>query len=337
LSTSCEGREAAAAAQPAVAPRRASQHRLREHQDRRRKVTRALEKQGFGVATLSGDVPQAKRERLLGKFQRGEIEILVATDVAARGLHIPAVSHVFNYDLPQDAEDYVHRVGRTARLGAEGDAISFACDLYAMTLPDIEAYIEQKIPTAPITADLLVAPPPRVRANAPARRTPTKKPRTMRATPPAHRPRAQRRKVDRSGSSSRSGRSRGGRGEGASGWRCAQRGAAQRRIRRAQGRREIRRRRRRRRVARARQRRRRWRRATQAPTPRWPRPQQASGRRNGERRRERYAGRATPERRAQTAPRARTHDAHRRAGRSPAPVAPKQGFFRRIVRMFTSR
>ncbi len=132
------------------------------------KVTRALERQGFGVATLSGDVPQAKRERLLGKFQRGEIEILVATDVAARGLHIPDVTHVFNYDLPQDAEDYVHRVGRTARLGAEGDAISFACDLYAMTLPDIEAYIEQKIPTASITAELLETPPPRARAQAPA-------------------------------------------------------------------------------------------------------------------------------------------------------------------------
>ena len=82
------------------------------------------------------------------RFQKGDIEILVATDVAARGLHIPAVSHVFNYDLPQDAEDYVHRIGRTARLGAEGDAISFACDMYAMGLPDIEAYIEQKIPVA---------------------------------------------------------------------------------------------------------------------------------------------------------------------------------------------
>jgi ATP-dependent RNA helicase RhlB len=128
------------------------------------KVTRTLERQGFTVAALSGDVPQAKRERLLAKFQKGEIEILVATDVAARGLHIPAVSHVFNYDLPQDAEDYVHRVGRTARLGAEGDAISFACDLYAMTLPEIESYIEQKIPTAPITQDLLVIPPPRARA-----------------------------------------------------------------------------------------------------------------------------------------------------------------------------
>jgi len=128
------------------------------------KVTRSLERQGFTVATLSGDVPQAKRERLLGKFQRGEIEVLVATDVAARGLHIPDVSHVFNYDLPHDPEDYVHRIGRTARLGAEGDAISFACDLYAMGLPDIESYIEQKIPTAPITPDLLVVPPPRPRA-----------------------------------------------------------------------------------------------------------------------------------------------------------------------------
>ncbi len=129
------------------------------------RVTRALERQGHRVATLSGDVPQAKRERLLAKFQRGEIELLVATDVAARGLHIPAVSHVFNFDLPQDAEDYVHRIGRTARLGAEGDAISFACDRYAMGLPDIEAYIEQKIPTAPVTADLLVVPEPKPRAD----------------------------------------------------------------------------------------------------------------------------------------------------------------------------
>ena len=85
----------------------------------------------------------------------------MATDVAARGLHIPDVSHVFNYDLPQDGEDYVHRIGRTARLGAEGDAISFACDLYAMSLPDIEHYIGQKIPVQGIAADLLVVPKPR--------------------------------------------------------------------------------------------------------------------------------------------------------------------------------
>jgi len=128
------------------------------------RVTRALERHGHRVATLSGDVPQAKRERLLARFQKGEIELLVATDVAARGLHIPAVSHVFNFDLPQDAEDYVHRIGRTARLGAEGDAISFACDLYAMGLPDIEAYIDQKIPTAAVEPSLLVVPPPKPRA-----------------------------------------------------------------------------------------------------------------------------------------------------------------------------
>ncbi len=125
------------------------------------RVTRSLERQGHRVATLSGDVPQAKRERLLAQFQKGNIEILVATDVAARGLHIPAVSHVFNFDLPQDAEDYVHRIGRTARLGAEGDAISFACDRYAMGLPDIETYIGQKIPTASVTPEMLVIPPPR--------------------------------------------------------------------------------------------------------------------------------------------------------------------------------
>ena len=125
------------------------------------KVARRLEKQGFRVGMLSGDVPQKKRQSLLGKFQRGEIEILIATDVAARGLHIPDVTHVFNYDLPMDAEDYVHRIGRTARLGAEGDAISFACDMYAQGLPDIEAYIGQKIPVARVEPELLVVPPPR--------------------------------------------------------------------------------------------------------------------------------------------------------------------------------
>ncbi|HET7843958.1 MAG TPA: ATP-dependent RNA helicase RhlB [Xanthomonadales bacterium] len=119
------------------------------------KVARALERAHFSVGVLSGDVPQSKREKLLAKFKRGELEILVATDVAARGLHIPDVSHVFNYDLPFDAEDYVHRIGRTARLGAEGDAISFACELYAMSLPDIEKYIGQSIPRSPVDPALL--------------------------------------------------------------------------------------------------------------------------------------------------------------------------------------
>ena len=125
------------------------------------RVAERLQKQGILAGTLSGDVPQKKREKLLARFQRGEMEALVATDVAARGLHIEGVSHVFNYDLPQDAEDYVHRIGRTARLGAEGDAVSFACDLYAMSLPDIEAYIGQKIPAVTVTPDLLLSPKPR--------------------------------------------------------------------------------------------------------------------------------------------------------------------------------
>ncbi|HET6553903.1 MAG TPA: DEAD/DEAH box helicase [Dyella sp.] len=122
------------------------------------RITDRLKRQGYRVGALSGDVPQLKRQKLLQRFQEGQLDILVCTDVAARGLHIPAVSHVFNYDLPQDAEDYVHRIGRTARLGAEGDAISFACDLYAMSLPDIETYIGQRIPVATIEPDMLVMP-----------------------------------------------------------------------------------------------------------------------------------------------------------------------------------
>ena len=123
------------------------------------RVARALERAGYRVGVLSGDVPQKKRESLLKKFQAGQLELLVATDVAARGLHIDGVQYVYNYDLPFDAEDYVHRIGRTARLGAEGDAISFACERYAMSLPDIEAYIEQKIPSEPVTQELMTALP----------------------------------------------------------------------------------------------------------------------------------------------------------------------------------
>lgn len=123
------------------------------------RVARTLERAGYRVGVLSGDVPQKKREKLLARFVAGELSMLVATDVAARGLHIPGVSHVFNYDLPFDAEDYVHRIGRTARLGEQGDAISFACDEYAMGLPDIEAFIEQKIPVTQLDPEMFVAVP----------------------------------------------------------------------------------------------------------------------------------------------------------------------------------
>jgi ATP-dependent RNA helicase RhlB len=104
---------------------------------------------------MSGDVPQRKRMRMLREFHEGKVAALVATDVAARGLHIADVSHVFNYDLPQNAEDYVHRIGRTARAGATGDAISFACEKYVFGLPEIETYIGHKIPTAIVVPEML--------------------------------------------------------------------------------------------------------------------------------------------------------------------------------------
>ena len=145
-------------------------------------VTGYLHGNAFDAAVLSGDIPQTKRQRLLDQFQRGDIAILVATDVAARGLHIPEVSHVINFDLPQDAEDYVHRIGRTARIGASGDAISLACEEYVYSLPDIENYIEQKIPTSEITEDLLIeVKPPKHRERRkapmgpPRRRRPSRK------------------------------------------------------------------------------------------------------------------------------------------------------------------
>jgi ATP-dependent RNA helicase RhlB len=126
-------------------------------------VASILEFNGVGASAISGDVPQKKRLRMLKDFQEGSLPVLVATDVASRGLHVPDVSHVVNYDLPQDAEDYVHRIGRTARAGAFGDAVSFACESYAMTLPEIEAYIGHRIPTAPVDPGLLaeIRVPPR--------------------------------------------------------------------------------------------------------------------------------------------------------------------------------
>lgn len=122
------------------------------------KVWSYLEGNGFKSALLSGDVPQKKRLRLLNEFQNGELAIMVATDVAARGLHIPDVSHVINFDLPQDPEDYVHRIGRTARAGASGDAISFACEDYAFSLADIQEYIGYEIPRGKISSELLAEP-----------------------------------------------------------------------------------------------------------------------------------------------------------------------------------
>src|SRR5260370_4136533 len=124
-------------------------------------LERTLTANGFVAQALSGDVPQNKRLKMMRDFHEGEIAVLIATDVASRGLHIPDVSHVFNFDLPNDAEDYVHRIGRTARAGAEGHAISFGCEEYAISLPDIESYIGHQIPRAAIEpSDLAAVTPP---------------------------------------------------------------------------------------------------------------------------------------------------------------------------------
>ena len=121
------------------------------------RLERVLRANGIVAAAMSGDVPQKKRLRMLREFHEGRLAVLVATDVAARGLHIPDVSHVFNYDLPQDAQDYVHRIGRTARAGAAGDAVSFGCEQFVESLPDIEAFIGHRIPVGSYDPGVLPA------------------------------------------------------------------------------------------------------------------------------------------------------------------------------------
>ena len=118
-------------------------------------VEALLRDNSINAEAISGDVPQQKRLRMLRDFHEGTLAVLIGTDVASRGLHIPDVSHVYNYDLPQDPEDYVHRIGRTARAGNEGDAVSLGCEEYVITLPEIEAYIGRKIPVASVTPELL--------------------------------------------------------------------------------------------------------------------------------------------------------------------------------------
>ena len=118
-------------------------------------IARLLAHNGLPAEAINGDVPQNKRLRMLKDFQEGTLPVLVATDVASRGLHVPDVSHVINYDLPQDAPDYVHRIGRTARAGASGDSVSFACETYAFSLPEIEDYIGHRIPVGTVEPAML--------------------------------------------------------------------------------------------------------------------------------------------------------------------------------------
>jgi ATP-dependent RNA helicase RhlB len=109
------------------------------------RLVERLERNGYPARALSGDVDQRKRLRTLEGFKDGSVPILVATDVASRGLHIPDVTHVYNWDLPQDPEDYVHRIGRTARAGAAGKAISLVDEASAFSLEGVERFIGQRI------------------------------------------------------------------------------------------------------------------------------------------------------------------------------------------------
>ena len=94
------------------------------------RLARRLKANGFPAEGITGDLPQRKRFKLMERFKNGQIKILLATDVASRGIHVEDISHVINYDIPQDAENYVHRIGRTARAGKTGKAITLACEEY---------------------------------------------------------------------------------------------------------------------------------------------------------------------------------------------------------------
>ena len=113
--------------------------------DEARRVKTLLETYGVSCALLSGDVEQHQRIRRLERFREGKVRVLVATDVASRGLHIEGISHVINYNMPQDVEEYVHRIGRTGRAGANGISINFADEDDAYELVKLEEYLGKKI------------------------------------------------------------------------------------------------------------------------------------------------------------------------------------------------
>jgi len=125
-----------------------------------RRLSERLERHGVDCTLLTGDVPQDKRTARLEAFREGKVKVMIATDVAGRGIHIAGISHVMNYTLPYEAEDYVHRIGRTGRAGMAGISISFACEEDAFVLPDIEAYIGEPLRCVQPDESLLIPPPP---------------------------------------------------------------------------------------------------------------------------------------------------------------------------------
>lgn len=131
-----------------------------------------LQRHGVRCALMSGAVPQKQRMRILDEFREGKVEILIATDVAGRGIHVDGISHVVNFDLPYEAEDYVHRIGRTGRAGAVGTAISFACEEESFIIPEIERYVGHDLRCVHPEEDLLAPPPRPARGPSAPRRPP---------------------------------------------------------------------------------------------------------------------------------------------------------------------
>lgn len=119
-------------------------------------LAKRLEINGYPACFLMGDLAQKRRLEVINEVKQGKVKYLVATDVAARGLHIDYLDLVVNYDLPEDPENYVHRIGRTARAGNTGTAISFSCERYVYSLPAIEKYIGMKIPSGEVLDEMLV-------------------------------------------------------------------------------------------------------------------------------------------------------------------------------------
>ena len=139
------------------------------------RVTRHLNKAGIGSSAIHGDKSQAARRKALDRFRDGKIQILVATDIAARGIDVDGVSHVFNYDISRDTDNHVHRIGRTARAGADGVAISFCAPDEVPLLRAIERLIRKKLTVVDDLPDLTM-PAPRPKAERPAHHEPERKP-----------------------------------------------------------------------------------------------------------------------------------------------------------------
>jgi ATP-dependent RNA helicase RhlB len=136
--------------------------------DEVRRLAEMLTRYGIDCAILSGEVPQQKRISRLDGFKAGKIRVLVATDVAGRGIHIEGMKHVINFTLPYDPEDYVHRIGRTGRAGSTGTSISFADEMDAFHIPDIETFIDQELRCTTPDPDWLILPeaPPQKKGSA---------------------------------------------------------------------------------------------------------------------------------------------------------------------------